>query len=115
MIGTPKLTRAYLISGTALGSLLALTALSAVGQEMPAGDAASPAPTREQIDVIGRKDYKTDIPALSKLTEPVIDTPTSIVTIPKDRSSMRPETLWRSRAPSTSHRRNIAPGRASRM
>jgi len=78
----PKLTRAYLISGTALGSLLALTALSALAQEVPAGDAAAPA--REQIDVIGRKDYKTDIPVLSKLTEPVIDTPTSIVTIPKE-------------------------------
>jgi catecholate siderophore receptor len=63
-----------LLAGTALGLLAALPARS---QEVAA---AAPAQNPEQVIIQGQKpeDYKVDVPALSKFTEPLVNIPQSV-------------------------------------
>ncbi len=66
------------------GSLMALTLyVPAVAEAQTTTDAVAPASTQLQtITVIGdKRDYKATQPSISKLTEPLVDTPQSINTV----------------------------------
>src|SRR4051812_21967450 len=84
-----------LVSRKAIGHLLASTALGlvlttpAIAGENPA--APSQQPERVIIEGMKPDDYNVQLPALMKLTEPLVDTPQSIDIVPeqllKDRAA----------------------------
>src|SRR6188508_232623 len=78
---------ARLLAGSALGIVLTLPAVAGEavqpGEFQVAGTAPSPAP--ETVIIQGRRpeDFQVDVPALNRLTQPLLDTPQSIDVIPE--------------------------------
>lgn len=77
--------RVHLLAGTALGLVFALPAYA--GQAPAQQQAAQmPAQTPERVIITGQRpeEFKTDAPAITRLTEPLLDTPQSIDVISED-------------------------------
>src|SRR5262245_9490713 len=76
-----------LLAGSALGMVLTLPALAgeAAQNEGFQVAGAAPAPAPETVIIQGQRpeDFQVDVPSLSRLTQPLLDTPQSVDVVPE--------------------------------
>jgi catecholate siderophore receptor len=85
VLPSPATASRRLLAGTAVGVVMACasSAAPAAAQSADAAPMRLPALSVEGSQPSGGTDYKTDQPALPKLTAPLLDTPQSITDIPR--------------------------------